>query len=160
NDQAGRVARTYTLGAASLAWGGPAPIQFDHLGSLALNATAFNDTVTVQGLPPNAVTLNGGGGSNTLVRPGISNTRLLAQPGGHEGTLDSTVVFDSFAQLTGGQGADHFVVPDGADIPESLSGGDGAQGGGNNTLDLSACTSPLTVHLFRSVYAGEVTGVV
>jgi hypothetical protein len=160
NDQAGSVKRNYTLATASLSWAGPAPIQFDHLGSLALNATTFNDTVTVQSLPGNTVLVNGGAGSNTLVGPDASNTWLLAQPASHEGTLNGTLVFDSFAQLTGGQGLDRFVVPDGAYIPEALSGGDGLHGGSNNTLDLSACTSALSVHLFSSVYGGTVTGVV
>src|SRR5262249_51825108 len=150
----------YPLGAASLAWGGPAPILFDHLGSLTLNTTRFNDTVTVQALPPNPVQLDGGGGSNTLIGPDTANKWLLAQPSGHEGTLNGSLVFDSFGQLTGGQGLDRFVVPDGASIPEFLSGGDGLHGGSNNTLDLSGCISPLAVHLFRSVYGGEVTGVV
>src|SRR5262249_44471251 len=131
NDQAGSLRRNYSLAAASLAWAGPAPIQFDHLGSLTLNATAFNDTVTVQSLPGNTVLLNGGAGSNTLVGPDTSNTWSLAQPAGHEGTLNGSLVFDSFAQLTGGQGLDRFVVPDGAYIPEALSGGDGQHGGSN-----------------------------
>jgi Ca2+-binding RTX toxin-like protein len=160
NDQAGRVGRNYTLASAGLSWGGPSPLIYDHLGALTLNATGFNDTVTAQSLPANAVTLNGGGGSNTLVGPDSSNTWSLAQPSNHEGTLDSTLAFDNFAQLTGGQGLDRFVVPDGAYFPEILSGGDGLHGGSNNTLDLSAWTGPLSVHIFRSVYGGEVTGVV
>ena len=67
-------------------------------------------------------------------------------------------MFNSFASVTGGQAKDRFVVPDGAYIPEFLSGGDFS--GTNNTLDLSACTSPLTVHVGTSVYGGTVPGVV
>ena len=85
---------------------------------------------------------------------------MLAPPGGAEGTLNNSLVFNSFASVTGGQAKDRFVVPDGASIPEFLSGGDGATGGNNNTLDLSACTSPLTVHVGTSVYGGTVPGVV
>src|SRR5262249_30667627 len=126
--------------------------------SLTLNATASNDTVTVQSLPSNSVTLHGGGGANnTLIGPDTDNTWSLAQPGGEEGTLNITLVFDSFGSLTGGQSQDRFVVPDGAYIPEFLSGGDGATGGRNNTLDLSAYTSPLTEHIMTSVYGGNVS---
>jgi hypothetical protein len=74
---------------------------------------------------------NGGGGTNnTLTGTGTANTWLLAQPGGHEGTLNTSPVFDSFGQLTGDDAVDRFVVPDGASHPESLSGGhDGLHGG-------------------------------
>src|SRR5262249_58461994 len=119
-----------------------------------------NDTLTVQSLPGNPVMLNGGGGTNnTLVGPDTANTWLLAQPSGHEGTLNGAAVFDSFGSLIGGQGIDRFVVPDGANIPESLSGGDGLHGGTNNTLDLSAFTSSLTEHIMTTVYGGNVTTV-
>jgi hypothetical protein len=160
NDQAGSAARSYTLTANGLTWGGPAGIKYASLKSLALNATAFDDTVTCQSLPGFSVSLNGGGGNNTLVGPDTSNTWMLEVPSNAEGTLNSLAVFNSFGQLTGGQSLDRFVVPDGAYIPEILSGGDGLQGGSNNTLDLSAYTSPLMVHIFSSVYGGSVAGVV
>src|SRR5262249_4338525 len=111
-----------------------------------------------QSLPGRPVLVNGGGGpNNALTGPDAANTWLLAQPSGHEGTLDSSFLFDSFASLIGGQNQDRFVVPDGATMPEFLSGGDGLHGGSNNTLDLSAYASPLTEHIMTSVYGGNVT---
>jgi hypothetical protein len=47
-----------------------------------LDATAFDDTATVQSLPAFPVTLDGGKGNNTLVGPDIDNTWQLAQPSG------------------------------------------------------------------------------
>jgi hypothetical protein len=160
NDQAATAGRKYTLTSTSLGWGGPGSVAFSNLGALALDATAFDDTATVQSLPAFPVILNGGPGNNTLVGPDTDNTWLLAQSSGTEGTLNNSLVFNSFASVTGGQAKDRFVVPDGAYIPEFLSGGDGATGGSNNTLDLSAYTSPLTEHIFSSVYGGTVPGVV
>jgi parallel beta-helix repeat protein len=160
DDQGGTAGRNYTLTSTNLGWGGPALVAFGDLGALTLNATTFNDSVTVQSLPAFAVALDGGKGSNTLVGPDTANTWMLATPSGTEGTLNSLVTFNSFSELTGGQGTDRFVVPDGAYIPEILSGGDGFNGGSNNTLDLSAYTSPLMVHIFSSVYGGTVAGVV
>jgi hypothetical protein len=161
NDQATTAGRSYTLAANTLTWGSPAVVSFYQVGSVILNGTAYNDTVTVQSVPANPVTLHGGGGSNnTLIGPNTSNTWLLAQPNGAEGTLDTSIVFDSFGSLIGGQSLDRFVVPDGAYIPEFLSGGDGLHGGANNTLDLSAYTTPLAEHIFSSVYGGSVAGVV
>jgi parallel beta-helix repeat protein len=160
DDQAGTAARNYTLTANSLAWGSRALATFDKLGALSLNATAFNDTVTVQSLPPLPVNLDGGKGNNTLIGPDTDNTWSLARPSGAEGTLNNSMVFNSFASLIGGQARDRFIVPDGAYIPEFLSGGDGATGGSNNTLDLSAYTSPLTVHVGTYAYGGAVPGVV
>jgi hypothetical protein len=158
DDQAGPVGRSYILTSTSLAWGSSASVGFSDIASLILNGTAFNDTVTVQSLPPNSVTLHGGAGANnTLIGPDISNTWSLAQPSGEDGTLDTTLVFDSFGSVIGGQSLDRFVVPDGAYIPEFFSGGDGLHGGSNNTLDLSAYTAPLTEHIMTSVYGGNVT---
>jgi hypothetical protein len=159
DDQAHPAARNYTLTSNGLTWGGPAGITFSNLASLVLNATAFDDTVTLQSLPPNSVTLHGDGGSNTLIGPNTTNTWMLAQPSGSEGTLNTSVVFDSFGSLIGGSAPDRFVVPNGQYIAEILSGGDGAQGGGKNTLDLSAYTSPLTWNI-TSNYGGSVPGVV
>jgi hypothetical protein len=158
DDQAASAGRSYTFTSTSLAWGGPAAISFSNLGLVVLNGTAFNDTVTFQSLPGSPVMVNGGGGANnTLIGPDTTNTWLLAQPSGHEGTLNTVVEFDSFGSLIGGQGRDSFVVPDGVSIPEFLSGGDGLHGGANNTLDLSAYMSPLIEHIMTSVYGGNVT---
>jgi hypothetical protein len=157
-DQLAPAGRSYTLTSASLAWRGTASVGYTNIASLILNGTAFDDTVTVQSLPANSVTLHGSGGSNnTLIGPDGNNIWQLAQPSGEEGTLDTTLVFDSFGSLIGGQQLDRFVVPDGAYIPEFLSGVGGATGGNHNTLDLSAFTSPLTEHIMTSVYGGNVT---
>jgi hypothetical protein len=157
-DQQAAAGRSYTLTVSNLAWGGASSVDFSNIAALILNGTAFNDTVKVRSLPANSVTLHGGGGSNnTLIGTDGDNTWLLAQPTGEEGTLDNTLVFDSFGSLIGGKKRDRFVVPDGAYIPEFLSGGDGAIGGDNNTLDLSGYTNPLTEHIMTTAYGGNVT---
>jgi hypothetical protein len=159
DDQAGGAGRNYVLTSNRFTWGSPAAVNFDLAGSLSVTGSPFNNTFAVQGLPGNSVTLHGGGGAkNTLIGPDTANTWMLAQPSGAEGMLNDTLVFDSFGSLIGGQSLDRFVVPDGASIPEFLSGGDGATGGSNNTLDLSAWTIPLTEHIMTSVYGGNVTG--
>jgi parallel beta-helix repeat protein len=160
DDQASTVARNYVLSSDGLAGGNSAQVGFSDLAKVSLHGTAFSDTVTVQSLPAAGVMLDGGGGSNTLIGPDVSNTWLLAQPNGVEGTLHNSLLFNSFSALIGGQGADRFVVPDGAFIPEFISGGDGANGGGSNTLDLSAWTKALTEHVMSSPFGGTVPGVV
>jgi hypothetical protein len=158
HDEAARAGRSYALSSKSFTWGSSGAISFDLPGSMTLNGTAFNDTVIVQSLPGNSVALHGGGGANnTLIGPDTANTWMLAQPSGEEGTLNDSLVFDSFGSLIGGQSLDRFVVPDGAYIPEFLSGGDGLHGGSNNTLDLSGFTGPLTEQIRTSVYGGNVT---
>src|SRR5207237_373354 len=107
-------------------------IGFSNLGSVVLNGTAFNDTVTVQSMPSSPVMVNGGGGANnTLTGPDTANAWLLAQPSGHEGTLNGSLVFDAFGSVIGGQGHDSFIFNQGYGLT-TVDGGPG-----NNTLDFS-----------------------
>ncbi len=157
DDGADKVGRNYKLTSTNLDWGSASSITFGKLGALTFDATAFNDIVTLRSLPDGSVTVNGGAGTNSFIGPDIDNTWLVGQIG-VEGTLDYTLAFNSFVSVIGGLAKDRFVIPDGAYIPEFLSGGDGS--GTNNTLDLSAWTSPLTVHVGTYVYGGTVPGIV
>jgi len=62
-----------------------------------------------------------------------------------------------FGSVIGGQGIDRFVVPDGRTFRSSCRVDQTGSMGSNNTLDLSAYTSPLTEHIMTSVYGGNVT---
>jgi hypothetical protein len=130
DDQAGTAGRNYALTSTSLSWGSPAVVTFGKLGSLVLNATAFNETVSVQSLPANAVALEGGKGSNTLVGPDTPNTWSIDEGGGAEGILNNSLVFDAFSNLTGGSSNDSFNVgPAALTQPLALDGD-----GGSNSL--------------------------
>jgi hypothetical protein len=106
----------------------------------------------------------GNNSSTTLVGPDIANSWNITGP--NQGTLADALypagplTFSQVPNLTGGATTDDFVFGPAGSLSGFLSGGDGAGGGSNNTLDLSAYTSPLTVHVGTYVYGGTVPGVV
>jgi hypothetical protein len=91
-------------------------------------------------------TIDGGGGNNTLVGPNTATTWNIT--GTNAGTVSSgaSTSFVNIQNLTGGSGADTFIVSDGAGVSGIIDGG-----GGSNTLDYSAYTTAVTVNLQTNV---------
>jgi len=120
--------------------------------TIATNITAGsgNDTFTLAdtGAATQAVTFNGGGGTNTLV--GANQTNVWTINAANAGTLkaggEPADSFSNIQNLTGGTGANSFVFANNtASISGSIDGKVGA-----NTLDFSARTSAVTVTLLTT----------
>jgi hypothetical protein len=103
--------------------------------------------------PVPAIILTGSGsGNNTLIGPNATSGWNIT--GSNAGQLTfgaSTVTFTAVQNLTGGSVNNAFVFADGAGIDGNISD----VGGGANTLDYSAYSTPVTVDLS----AGTATGV-
>jgi hypothetical protein len=97
--------------------------------------TAF--TIGLNGIT--AVTLKGGGGTDSLTASNQANAWVLT--GSNAGTLNGNLSFASVANLTGGTGNDTFRFAGG-----SLSGNLDGQGG-TNTLDYSQLTTNVSINL-------------
>jgi hypothetical protein len=147
NDQGFGWARTFSVTAATVAWGGPA-VSYSGLGALTVNGGTGADTFTVASVSSTAaLTVAGGGGNNTLVGPETATAWNITAA--NAGTLTfhgSTAAFSGIKNLKGGAAPDTFVVSDGAGVSGTLDGG-----GSSNTLDYSAYTTAVTVNLQTSV---------
>jgi len=91
-------------------------------------------------------TVNGNGGTNTLLAPNSSNTWHITLFNAGE---VAGITFTSIDNLTGGSLADDFIFGNQAAVSGAISGG-----GGLNTLDYSAYTSPV----FVDIGSGGATG--
>ncbi len=132
----------------------PATIYFqlDPASSVKIRGGTGNDTFTVaDSLPGSRITVNGGGGTNTLIGPNVANTWTIS--GLDRGKLDG-VSFSSFANLTGGTAADSFQFSPAGQLTGTIDGG-----GGGDWLDYSRVRTPVTVNLATGAATG-VGGVV
>jgi hypothetical protein len=99
-----------------------------------------------------ALTLEGGGGTNTLQAADTANTWQVS--GANSGTLNGTVKFVSLQNLTGGSSSDVFNFQTGGSLAGKLDGG-----GGTNTLDYSAYVGEIVVDLPKAVATGAGNGI-
>jgi hypothetical protein len=135
----------------------PITVNLANNSTTNLNGGAANGFMNIQ-------SVIGNGTSTTLVGPDIPNYWTII--GNNQGNLSATpnqpgsFTFSQVPNLTGGAVADTFRFQNGSSLTGFLNGADGLNGGGNNTLDLSAYTTPLNVHISSSPYGGTVAGVV
>jgi hypothetical protein len=109
--------------------------------SVAVSTSDGTTTVNILNSTPTVpVTLIGEAGNNTLVAPDTPNTWSIT--GSNAGTLNGTIAFSGFQNLTGGSAADTFLFSNGAGVSGTINGG-----GGTNRLDYSAYTTGVTVNL-------------
>jgi len=85
-------------------------------------------------------TLVGGTANNKLI--GTNNATTWNITGNNAGNVNSVINFSGFGNLAGGSANDSFIFSDGASISGAINGG-----GGSNSLDYSAYTTPVTVNL-------------
>jgi hypothetical protein len=120
------------------AYSTPVTVQFGNLGMS--NPTGVGVAFGIQHYI-------GGGATNTLVGPNVATTwNVTAQ---NAGNLNGGVSFSGFQNLTGGTANDTFVLSDGAGVDGNIDGG-----GGSNSLDESAYSTPVTVNLAASTATG------
>jgi hypothetical protein len=155
DDSADGTGRNVTISSGGVTGLAPAALNFTSfsVSTLSVLGSAGNDTFTLTGSPAvGPITLNGEGGTNTLVGPNAATTWNVT--GANAGNLTGGFNFSNFQNLTGGSAADAFNFSNGASESGTVDGG-----GGTNTLNLGAYTANLTVNV-TGANAGNVPGVV
>jgi hypothetical protein len=141
-DSGTAAGQSYTFNATSVQRVGTGAVTFAHLDKVVVTAGAFNDTFTaLLPVPATAFTLNGGGGTNTLVGANTANTWTINGP--DKGTLGAKVTFTSVQNLVGGSANDIFKFTGAGSLSGTINGG----GGTANKLDYSSLALTVTVNL-------------
>ncbi len=131
NDQFGAFSQgSYDITSSTLSridFGG---LTYSGLAGLTLYAQKSSNTINVVSTSPSTpVTINGDGGTDTLVGPNTTNTWNITGAG--SGSL-GVVSFKGVANLTGGSGTDTFKFASGGSVSGKINGG-----AGTNTLNYS-----------------------
>lgn len=84
--------------------------------------------------------MDAGLGTDRLTGPNSNNSWFIQ--GLNKGTLGATLGFNSIEKLLGGTGNDRFVVTGAGEMQGLIDGGLG-----NNTLDYSSYSLPVTINL-------------
>jgi hypothetical protein len=147
NDSGLTVARTYGVNAGSVTFPDPTfgqrSINFaNYLGEVQLQAGSAGDRFNVNGLRADGrqMTVDGNGGTDTIVAPNQANSWLLTGP--NRGVLNAQVNYVDTNNLTGRTQDDHFRF-----LPGGAVGGRIDGGGGFDTLDYSLFTTTVTSNL-------------
>jgi Ca2+-binding RTX toxin-like protein len=143
NDSATGFSDGYSITSAQVTRTGLArTIRYSLLEGMTLLAESGANTITVVStLATTPVTIDAGGGSDTLVGPNLTNLwQITAADAGTVGN----VTFRAAERLTGGSGADTFRFGVSGSVSGSVNGG-----AGRNALDYSLfdITSPIFVDL-------------
>lgn len=149
SDAGTTTGQTYTLGATTLTRSGAAAITYGTLEAVRINAGSGADTLTVTASAGVGVfEFNGGAGSDTLVGPNTDNLWLITD--NNAGIHNSSSLFSSVENISGGAAGDWFNFADGKTITGVLNGGDGI-----DVLDYSPYTTPVYVWLQVDVASGS-----
>jgi RTX calcium-binding nonapeptide repeat (4 copies) len=147
NDQDASFTDSYTLTSSTFSrpfFGG---LTYSGIAGLTINAQTGSNTITVVSTSPSTpVTINGDGGTDTLVGPNTANTWTIT--GANAGTVGN-VTFSAVWNLTGGTANDIFKFTGTAHVSGMIDGG-----GGTNTLGYGGYSTGVTVNLG----AGTATG--
>jgi hypothetical protein len=147
-DQSASTPQTYTVTgtatATSVTRSGGFSATCTNLKSLTVNGgTGGNQFVVTAAPAVTPVTLNGGGGSNTLTGPnGGTRATTWTITGAGSGKIGKTVVFSAMHDLAGAAGKDLFVFPAGGSIAGTITGG-----GGGDELEYAPQAGPVTINL-------------
>jgi hypothetical protein len=118
--------------------------------SMALTTGAGTNTVNLQATSVTPTLTGNAAGINTLVGPNASTTwHITAVNAGNVSSASASATFSGYRNLTGGSGADNFILSNGAGVTSTIDGG-----GGANTLDESAYATPVTVDLSANTATG------
>jgi hypothetical protein len=152
NDQASAAAAQYTLGPNSLTISGAPLLTIDYdstLENLHVNAGTGNDTfLIVKASPTTAITVNGGGGVNTLNYGAFSgdikvNVPLGIATGLSGGISNIQNVFGSMGNdlIVGDSGTNALSGGTGRNIIIGGAGGDHVSGGGGDNILIGGTTN-------------------
>jgi hypothetical protein len=122
--------QTYTFGANSLTGSGAATITYGGVSAVTINGASGGDAFVETATPGGTVTLNGGGGNNSLTGPNGTDTWTVNKANG--GNLNTNVSFNAVAGLIGGTGNNTFDFTTTTAAVGTIEGGTG-----NNTLKIS-----------------------
>jgi hypothetical protein len=159
NDQGFAGSRTFTITDGTMTWGGLV-ITYAGLGSITIQGgTGGNSFDVFATSASTAITIQGGGSSDTLVGSNAGNTFLIS--GSNAGSLGggayaSPVFFSQVGNLAAGSGGDTFQFRDGASLTGNLTGG------GSDRLDFSDYDTSVIVDLqtgFATGIGGLVSGI-
>lgn len=140
-DQATGAGRVYLLTGTTLGRSGASPIGFDaNLETVHLLTSSFNDKISLGDTGSKTVTIDAGQGTDRLTGPGIASVWTV--DGTNAGTVNANVGFANVENLTGGANTDRFVLRNSQHVTGTIDGG-----GGQDELDVSADTAPVTVDL-------------
>ena len=117
---------------------------------IALNAGAGPDTVILES-SAGALTVNGQGGTDTLVGPDTTTTWSIS--GTNAGSVGA-VAFSDVEDLTGGSAEDDFVFSYGMGVAGKIDGG-----AGPNWLDYGLYTTAVTANLAADTATGASGGI-
>ena len=115
-------------------------IGFATVETIAVYLGSGDDTFTVQVIPDGTANLDGGAGNDQLFGPNTINTWNIT--GTNAGTLNTTVHWNAFENLTGGDQPDTFIFADQMGISGILDGG-----AGSDSLNYDAYTTPVTIRI-------------
>jgi hypothetical protein len=113
------------------------------LNGTYLQTGAGDDTVNVLATT-GGLSVHGGGGSDTLVGPNLSNLWTISGP--NSGKVNTTVSFSGIANLVGGSGVDVFKFIGAGKLGGTIDGG-GAPTGQGDWLDYSSVLYAVAVNL-------------
>jgi hypothetical protein len=129
-----------------------AAITWDYFdtSSVTINTGSGGAAVSVLGTGV-TTTLNGNAaGVNTLVGGNVNTTwNITGANAGNLSNANAFASFTNFQNLTGGTATDTFNFSNGASLSGTVNGG-----GGTNTLNESAYTTPVTVNLAANTATG------
>lgn len=153
DDAASASARTFNVSSAAIAFGGVSLAIFDASVEMTnLLGGSGADAFDVNAVPLTGLSLDGGAGANKLSGPFATNVWSIAAV--NAGTLNTTVKFKNVPSLTGGAGADRFVLANAKGLTGAIDGG-----AGSDTLDYSAYTGAVTVNLAKHTATNVLGGI-
>jgi Ca2+-binding RTX toxin-like protein len=163
NDQADAFnGDQYTITSTTVQRTAEAAITYDTIESMVINGASSSSvgiTYNVQSLYTfTPITINGGGGIDTLIGTDRGNLWYLTGPNHGYSLMPNTasgyttVTFNSMENLTGGSGSDNFQFQPGASLSGALNGG-----GGLNNLDYSTYITTGTAGVTVNLATGTAT---